>query len=135
MDALHPRLLVTRFAESFRFYEAVLPKLIGAALVQGTESGPYAHWDLDGQGVLMLFSRSAMAATLGTAHLPTSTGPAQDNAMLVCRVDDVDAGLALALAHGGILAAEAADRPEWGPTLRTAHVRDPDGNLIELQSY
>jgi len=28
-----------------------------------------------------------------------------------------------------------ADRPEWGPNLRTAHLRDPLGTLIELQSY
>lgn len=135
MDALHPRLLVARFAECYRFYSAALPKLIGANLVQGNESGPYAHWDLNGQGVLMMLSRSAMAATLGTSQLPVEASPAQDATMLVCRVDDVDAGLALCLASGGSLAAEAADRPEWGPTMRTAHLRDPDGNLIELQSY
>ena len=70
MDALHPRLLVTRFAESFRFYEAVLPKLIGAALVQGTESGPYAHWDLDGQGVLMLFQIEFQQRARSAANMP-----------------------------------------------------------------
>ncbi|HEV2638805.1 MAG TPA: VOC family protein [Actinocrinis sp.] len=135
MDALHPRLLVARFAECFRFYDAVLPKLLGAELVQGSESGPYAHWDLDGQGLLMLFSRTAMAAALGTTHLPAATAPTQDTTMLVCRVTDVDAGLALCLAHGAEQAAGAADRPEWGPGMRTAHLRDPDGNLLELQSY
>lgn len=55
--------------------------------------------------------------------------------MLVCRVDDVDAGFALCVRHGGEAAAAPVDRLEWGPTLRFAHVRDPDGNLIELQSY
>jgi predicted enzyme related to lactoylglutathione lyase len=55
--------------------------------------------------------------------------------MFVCRVADVDAGQALCLRHGGTLVAGAADRPEWGPGLRTAHLRDPEGNLIELQSY
>jgi hypothetical protein len=40
MDALHPRLLVARFAECFRFYEAVLPKLIGAHLVSETAKSP-----------------------------------------------------------------------------------------------
>ena len=135
MDALHPRLLVTRFAESFRFYDAVLPGLIGATLVQGSESGPYAHWDLDKQGVLVLFDRGAMAAAVSRAELPVAAAPVQDASMLVCRVEDVDAGLALCLAHGAVLAAAAADRPEWGPRLRTAHLRDPEGNLIELQSY
>jgi catechol 2,3-dioxygenase-like lactoylglutathione lyase family enzyme len=135
MDALHPRLLVARFAECFRFYEAVLPKLIGAHLVKGTEDGPYANWDQGEQGVLVLFDRGAMAATIGTADLPASAGSAQDAAMLICRVDEVDEALALCLAHGATLVAEAVDRPEWGPKLRTAHLRDPDGNLIELQSY
>ena len=135
MDALHPRLLVARFAECFRFYEAALPKIIGANLVQGNEAGPYAHWDVNGEGVLMLFSRAAMAATVGTTELPVAAEPAQDNAMLVCRVEDVDAALALCLASGATLVVGAADRPEWGPTMRTAHLRDPDGNLIELQSY
>ncbi len=55
--------------------------------------------------------------------------------MFVCRVTDVDAGLALCLRHGGTLVSDATDRPEWGPGLRTAHLRDPEGHLIELQSY
>ena len=136
MDALHPRLLVARFAECFRFYEAVLPKLVGAHLVGGTEAGPYANWDRGGEGALILFDRGAMAAAIGTADLPANAaGPAQDAAMLVCRVDAVDEALALCLEHGGTLVAGATDRPQWGPTLRTAHLRDPDGNLIELQSY
>ena len=135
MDALHPRLLAARFAECFRFYEAVLPKLIGARLVKGTEDGPYASWDRGEEGALILFDRGAMAATIGTVDLPVTAGPAQDAAMLVCRVDAVDEALALCMEHGATLVTEATDRPQWGPTLRTAHLRDPDGNLIELQSY
>ncbi|MBC2878566.1 MULTISPECIES: VOC family protein [Streptomyces] len=131
MDALHPRLLVGRFAETFRFYAAVLPELTGARLVQGTEEGPYAHWDLAGEGVLMLLDRRAMADVTGPA---AEAGPA-DRTMLVSRVPDVDAGYALCLRHGATAVAAPAQRPEWGPTLRTAHVRDPEGNLVELQSY
>jgi predicted enzyme related to lactoylglutathione lyase len=79
--------------------------------------------------------RDAMAAIIGTADLPATVGPAQDAAMLVCRVDTVDEALAVCLEHGATLVAGATDRPRWGPGLRTAHLRDPDGNLIELQSY
>jgi hypothetical protein len=61
--------------------------------------------------------------------------PAQDSVMFVCRVKDVETGYALCLAHGASPVADPADRPDWGPNLRTAHVRDPEGNLIELQSY
>ncbi|MFD5465123.1 VOC family protein [Kitasatospora sp. NPDC127059] len=136
MDALYPRLLVTRFADCFGFYRAVLPALTGATLVKGTPEGPYANWDVDEQAVLTLFDRASMAAVLGTTGLPARPeAPVQDSAMLVLRVEDVDAALALCLAHGGTLAAPAADRPEWGPGLRSAHLRDPEGHLIELQSY
>ncbi|WP_354642767.1 VOC family protein [Kitasatospora camelliae] len=135
MDVLHPRLLVDRFAEVFGFYRAVLPDLIGAELVRGSEAGPYAHWDAGNQGVLSLFDRSAMADALGTGGLPLPARPAQDGVMFVCRVTHVDAGLALCLRHGAEPVAPATDRPAWGPGLRTAHLRDPEGNLIELQSY
>ncbi|MGW2374484.1 MULTISPECIES: VOC family protein [Kitasatospora] len=136
MDALYPRLLVTRFAECFGFYRAVLPALTGATLVKGAPEGPYANWDVDEQAVLVLYDRTAMATALGTTGLPARpTAPVQDAAMLVFRVDDVDKALALCLEHGGVLAAPATDRPEWGPTLRSAHLRDPEGHLIELQSY
>ncbi|KJK58467.1 VOC family protein [Saccharothrix sp. ST-888] len=134
MDVLHSRLLVSRFAECFRFYDAVLPQLAGAVRTGGTEAGPYAGWDVGEEGVLRLFDRGALAAVVGTAELPADA-PVQDRAMLVSRVADVDAGFELCLRHGGRPAAPPTSRPEWGPGMRTAHLRDPDGNLIELQSY
>ncbi|MBV1856452.1 VOC family protein [Catellatospora tritici] len=129
MDALHPRLLVTDFSAAFGFYEAVLPELAGAKLAAGGPGGPYAGWDVDGQGLLSLFDRQGMASVVGD-----ETG-ATGAVMLVCRVGDVDAGTRLCLGHGATLVAAPADRPEWGPGLRTAHLRDPEGVLIELQSY
>ncbi|MEV4128423.1 VOC family protein [Nocardia sp. NPDC049707] len=135
MDALHTRLLVTDFAACFDFYAAVLPELIGAKLIKGTAAGPYANWDVDDQAVLALFDRNAMSEVVGSTDLPVTAAPAQDAVMFVCRVPDVDAGLDLCLRHGATLAAAAADRPHWGPNLRTAHLRDPAGTLIELQSY
>jgi predicted enzyme related to lactoylglutathione lyase len=146
MDALHPRLLVDRFPEMFGFYQAVLPTLIGATLVKGTADGYYANWDVDGQAVLVLFGRAGMAGIIGDAEPPATSGAsasapaastpaAQDRVMFVCRVDDVDAGAELCLRHGATLVAPPTDRPDWGPTLRTAHLRDPEGHLIELQSY
>lgn len=135
MDALYPRVLVTRFAECFRFYDAVLPELIGATRIKGDEAGPYANWDVDDQAVLVLFDRAAMAAATGTAALPQPPSGVQDRVAFVSRVNDVDAGYELCLEHGAEAVAEPADRPQWGPTVRTAHLRDPEGNLFELQSY
>ncbi|MFI8770047.1 VOC family protein [Streptomyces sp. NPDC053792] len=135
MDVPYTRLLVTDFADCFRFYATVLPPLTGAGLDKGGPDGPYANWEVDGRAVLVLFDRGAMASVLGTGTLPARPAPAQDAAMLVLRVDDVDKALALCLASGGAPVLGAADRPEWGPGLRTAHLRDPEGHLIELQSY
>jgi predicted enzyme related to lactoylglutathione lyase len=55
--------------------------------------------------------------------------------MLVFKVDDVDTAVKVVTQYGGTVVAEAQDRPQWGPNLRTAHLRDPEGNLLELQSY
>ena len=135
MDAFYPRLLVVRFAESFRFYNAVLPELIGAKLVKGDENGPYAFWDVDDQAAVVLSDRAKWAEVAGTLGLPVEAAPSQDRVMLVSRVDDVDAGYELCLRSGGTGVAGPTDRPDWGPNLRSAHVRDPEGHLLELQSY
>ncbi|MEU7030391.1 VOC family protein [Streptomyces sp. NPDC046275] len=136
MDALYPRLLVTRFPDCFRFYAAVLPPLTGARLAKGGPDGPYANWDRDDEAVLSLFDRAAMAAALGTAALPAEpAGPARDTGLLVLRVADVDASFTLCTTHGATPVTTPTARPEWGPNLRSAHVRDPEGRLIELQSY
>lgn len=135
MDALYPRLLVDRFPEMFEFYQAVLPALAGAQLIKGSADGYYANWDVKDQAVLVLFARERMAGVAGTEGLPKSGPAVQDSLMFVLRVDDVDAGVELCLRHGATLVAPAMDRPDWGPTLRTAHLRDPEGHLIELQSY
>ncbi|RBQ19727.1 glyoxalase/bleomycin resistance/extradiol dioxygenase family protein [Spongiactinospora rosea] len=131
MDALHPRLLVSRFADCHAFYDAILASFAGAKPAGGSPTGPYASWDVGGQCVLALIDRDMMADAL------PGPGPSaeQDTVMFVCRVPDVDAGLDLCLRHGGTLVARAADRPEWGENLRAAHLRDPAGTLIELQSY
>lgn len=135
MDALYPRLLTARFDATFRFYDALLPTLLGATRSRGAAGGPYASWDRDGQGVLALLDRAAMAPVAGP-EAGSAAGPAVgDRTMLVSRVSDVDAAYAACLAHGATPAGPPADRPEWGPTLRAAQVRDPEGNLWELQSY
>ncbi|MGV9267945.1 VOC family protein [Kitasatospora sp. NPDC003701] len=135
MDTPYNRLLVSRFAECFGFYRAVLPRLTGAVLAKGEPAGPYANWEVDDRAVLALYDRAMMAAALGTDGLPARPPAAQDGAMLVFRVDDVDGALAFCLGHGGTPVSGPTDRPEWGPNLRSAHLRDPDGHLIELQSY
>ncbi|GAA2143625.1 VOC family protein [Actinomadura napierensis] len=133
MDALYPRLLVDDFDACARFYEAALDELLGVRPVKLLPDAQYANWDLGGECVLVVMGRARMAETVGTADLPAPSG--QDGSMLVFRVDDVDKAAAALAALGGVPVTEPADRPEWGPGLRTAHLRDPGGTLLELQSY
>ncbi|GGO26742.1 extradiol dioxygenase [Microbispora rosea subsp. aerata] len=130
MDALYPRVLASRFAECFRFYDGLLTAVAGARLVKGTEAGPYANWDRDEEAVLALLDRDLLARVTGV-----DLGDGRDGTMLVLTVDDVGKAAQVAAAHGGRIVAQPSARPEWGPTCRTAHLRDPDGNLLELQSY
>lgn len=134
MDALYPRLLVRDFDTAVAFYTGVLRELVGVEPVRVVPQASYANWDVNGEAALALFSRKAIAAAVGTADLPD--GPVtRDSSMLVLRVDDVDRAVECFTRHGAVLVAKPQERPEWGPGLRTAHLRDPEDNLVELQSY
>jgi phage tail sheath gpL-like len=58
--------------------------MLGATLMKGDAAGPYANWDVDGQGVLSLFDADAMASAVGS--ITTDGAPARDGVMFVCRV-------------------------------------------------
>jgi predicted enzyme related to lactoylglutathione lyase len=134
MDTLYPRVLVRDFPAAVKFYRGVLAELFGVEPVKVVTEASYANWDLDGQAGLVLYGRSMIADTVGTSSLPADVA-AQDKTMLVFKVDDVDAAVKTFEQFGATLVVPAQDRPQWGPTLRTAHLRDPEGTLLELQSY
>jgi lactoylglutathione lyase len=120
----HVRLLVKDYGACFRFYRDVM----GFEPIWGDESSGYADFDAGG-AILALFGRGEMAEVVGDVELPTEA-LAQDTAALIFAVDEVDAATARLREQGATLVAAPADRPEWG--IRTAHFRDPDGNLIEI---
>ncbi len=132
MDALYPRLLVDDFAGCWRFYDALATGVLGGRRVKGHADAYYAQWDLGGEALLVLYRRERMRAALPVGEQGAGR---RDAVMLVLRVDDVDAAFAGAVEAGGRVVAPPRDRPEWAAGLRTAHVRDPDGNLVEFQSY
>jgi catechol 2,3-dioxygenase-like lactoylglutathione lyase family enzyme len=124
---------VDDFAATFAFYDAVLPLVVGARLAEGSASGPYARWDtdLDVQPALSVLDRAAMASMLPDADLGPAAG---DPVMLVLRLADADAAEEVFTKAGATVVSPAADRPEWGPEVRIAYLRDPAGHLIELQA-
>ena len=117
----HIRLLVSDFPACFRFYRDTL----GFTPTFGAEDDVYADFDTGGQGIA-LFQRELMTEAVGEAM----GGNAQDAAVLVLATANVDAAADALRAKGVLLVSEPADRPDWG--IRTAHFRDPDGHLIEI---
>ena len=119
------RLLVADFPAAFRFYHDVL----GLEPTWGTEDEPYASFATGTESGLALFDAVAMASAVGTVDLP-ATAARRDAFVLVLEVADVDAAAALVEA-GASLVSQPADHADWG--IRTCHLRDPEGNLIELE--
>lgn len=120
------RLLVRDFAVCFRFYRDTL----GFSVAFGEETDVYADFKT-GEVTLALFDRGAMAEAVGTAALPP-TSTAQDTVALCFAVDDVNQTCDDLRAKGVSFVTEPQDRPDW--MIRTAHFRDPDGNLLEVFS-
>jgi predicted enzyme related to lactoylglutathione lyase len=71
-----------------------------------------------------------MARALGTSTLP-SDATSQDRVALVFNAEDIDAIARKLKKLGAHLLTEPKDYPDWG--IRAFHVRDPDGNLIEIE--
>ncbi len=120
------RLLARDFAACFRFYRDTL----GFPVAFGEETDVYADFNT-GEVTIALFDRGAMAEAVGAAALP-SAAAAQDTVTLCFAVDDVNQTCDDLRAKGVQLVTEPQDRPDW--MIRTAHFRDPDGNLLEVFS-
>lgn len=120
------RLLVRDFPASFLFYRDVL----GFAPGLGDETDVYAEFGV-GAAILALFPRSFMAGAVGAGEKPANP-EGQDRAAFVFAVEDIDQAYQELGARGIVFVTEPQDRPDWG--LRTAHFRDPDGNLLEIYS-
>ncbi len=72
-----------------------------------------------------------MAEAVGRSALPSDVA-AQDRFCLVIEVENVDETHAQLVEKGVEFVVGPKDMKQWG--IRTAHLRDPDGTLIELAS-
>ena len=124
MRLTHVRLLVTDYPTCFRFYRDVLGLPIGF----GDEGGPYGDF-VAGAAFLALYDRRLMDEAIGGTGKPLSA-EAMDRLTLSMEVDSVDGTYEQLRARGVKFVTEPLDRPAWG--IRTAHFRDPEGNLIEI---
>lgn len=125
MKFINVRLLVSDITTAIRFWRDVM----GLRMAYGEEAMGYAYFETDSAGVELL-TRQGFAAALGEA---TSTPtPGGRPAVLVFRVDDVDTAYADLVERGAIVVAGPQDRSAW--RVRSAHLSDPDGYLIEIYS-
>jgi len=122
----HLRLLVDSFSECFRFYRDIL----GLPVRYGDETATYAEFKNEAIHIA-LFQRTEMAAVVDRAALP-AVSMSQDRIAVILRVEDVVAVYEKLAAAGVEFVTGPCERREWN--CHTAHLRDPDGNLIELNS-
>lgn len=125
MEFAQVRLLVSDFAACYRFYADVL----GLKPQSGAEQGPYEKFSpATGSAGIAIQDRAMMAEVLGELGA-TANG---HRSLVALRVDDLDTMCARITAHGVALVngpAPMADR------MRVAHLKDPEGNLVELQEW
>ncbi|WP_181807584.1 VOC family protein [Streptomyces shenzhenensis] len=125
MELAQVRLLVTDFAACYRFYAEVL----GLNPQSGASEGPYEKFSpRAGSAGIALQERTTMAAILGELGDAASG----HRSLVVLRVDGLDAYCEQIVARGAVLVHGPAPMTE---RMRVAHLKDPEGNLVELQEW
>ncbi|QLE47452.1 VOC family protein [Nostoc sp. C057] len=126
LQLTHLRLLVSNYKDSFLFYRDLLKFDVD----WGDEESGYAELNT-GYLKLGLFKKELMAEVVPRIEQPSYIVN-RDKIVLVFAVDNVDEVYEQVKNQNSIVVTEPQDRPDWG--IRTAHFRDPDGNLIEIYS-
>ncbi|MEV7890802.1 VOC family protein [Streptomyces sp. NPDC002817] len=125
MELAQVRLLVSDFPVCYRFYAEVL----GLKAQSGATQGPYEKFSpTTGSAGIALQDRSMMAGILGELGDEASG----HRSLVVLRVDDLDTYCEQIAERGAVLLHGPAPMTE---RMRVAHLKDPEGNLVELQEW
>ncbi|MEH1893250.1 VOC family protein [Nostoc sp.] len=124
LQLTHLRLLVSNYKDSFLFYRDLLKFDVD----WGDEDSGYAEFNT-GYLKLGLFKKELMAEVVPRIEQPSYVVN-RDKIVLIFAVDNVDEVYKQLKDQNAIVVTQPQDRPSWG--IRTAHFRDPDGNLIEI---
>ena len=124
LQLTHLRLLVSNYKDSFLFYRDLLKFDVD----WGDEDSGYAEFS-SGYLKLGLFKKELMAEVVPRIEQPSYVAN-RDKIVLIFAVDNVDEVYKQVKDQNAIVVTQPQDRPSWG--IRTAHFRDPDGNLIEI---
>lgn len=119
----HIRLLLNDVDASLPFYRDQL------GLGEPAVAVPGIYYEFTtGSARLGLYDRASMQTVGGVAQARHQG----DQALLTFAVDDVDATYAQLRARGVEFLGPPQDQPAW--VLRVVHLRDPEGNLIEINT-
>lgn len=124
MELNQIRLLVDKFEACRDFYKDVL----GLEMTLGTEDSIYSQFLAKGVS-LGLYQRDLMAGIVSKTDA-SAERVGKDTALLVFAVEDVDASYEEMKKKGVEFVTEPHDQDAW--YMRVVHLRDPDGNLVEL---
>ncbi|MFD5633167.1 MULTISPECIES: VOC family protein [unclassified Streptomyces] len=125
MELAQVRLLVSDFATCYRFYSEVL----GLKPQSGAAEGPYEKFSpVTGSAGIALQDRAMMTEILGELG-DAVTG---HRSLVVLRVDDLDTYCEQVVSRGADLLHGPAPMTD---RMRVAHLKDPEGNLVELQEW
>lgn len=124
MKLAYVRLLVRDFDACVAFYRDTLSFPVSIL----AEHAKFAEFDT-GETALELYDRGMMAEIVGATDRPDVDGGV-DRTLLTFQVESVDETYESLKAKGVAFDVPPTDREAWGA--RTAHFRDPDGNLLEL---
>ncbi|MBB6669407.1 VOC family protein [Cohnella nanjingensis] len=127
MKLSQTRLLVKDFHQSVAFYRDVMELPMGFS----AEEMQFASFNT-GETKIEIFSRQNMAEVIDENNLSPST-ELQSKFLLTFEVDQVDEVCARLKDKGVVFLNEPHDRQAWNA--RVAHLRDPDGNVIELYKH
>lgn len=109
------------------FYRDVL----GLTPAKGHGEPPYGEFVWDDKAILALFDRSLMAKAVGLSAGEYSRGSVGRSA-LILETKDVDSVAGLLRKRNVKILKGPTDHLDWG--IRTVHLQDPDGYLIEIYS-
>jgi lactoylglutathione lyase len=124
LQLTHLRLLVSNYKDSFLFYRDLLKFDVD----WGDEDSGYAEFNT-GYLKLGLFKKELMSEVVPRIEQPSYVAN-RDKIVLIFAVDNVDEVYEQIKNQSAIVVTQPQDRSDWG--IRTAHFRDPDGNLIEI---
>ncbi len=124
MKFTQTRLLVHNFDDCFTFYAQTL----GLKTVWGSLGELYASFECQNRTTISIYNAQSMLDS--TEHVKIDRRIHVDKFVLVLGVDDVDQSYKELLKKDVHFINEPHDEPGWGN--RVVHLRDPEGNLIEL---